>query len=98
MIRDVGPHRVKSVLGPSCLRESSSSVGAIFISFYGSIAMKFLLNRISILHRKLDTEINRESKRRPQDFLRLMHLKKVRLALRDKIARLTRPSLVKSSS
>jgi hypothetical protein len=60
--------------------------------------MKYLLNRISIMHRKLDTEIKQETMRRPQDFSRLMRLKRIRLALRDKIARLTRPALLKSST
>jgi len=49
--------------------------------------MKFLLNRMSIMHRKLDNEIKTEATRRLPDLIRLMRLKKLRLAVKDRIAR-----------
>lgn len=49
--------------------------------------MNFLLNRMSIMHHQLDNEINNETERRLPDFVRLMRLKKLRLAVKDRIAR-----------
>jgi hypothetical protein len=49
--------------------------------------MNFLLNRLSIMHRNLDIAIKQEAKQRLPDFVRLLRLKKMRLALKDKIAR-----------
>lgn len=48
--------------------------------------MKDLLYRMSVVHRKLDLEIINEAKRRWPDVWRLARLKKLRLALRDRIA------------
>jgi len=49
--------------------------------------MNFVLNRMSIINQKLDNEITREATRRVPDFARLMRLKKLRRAVKDKIAR-----------
>ncbi len=53
--------------------------------------MKPLLDRMAIDHRKLDTEIQHEARRLWPDALRLAHLKKLRLALRDRIAGHSKP-------
>lgn len=49
--------------------------------------MNFVLNRMSLMNQKLDNEITREATRRVPDFVRLMHLKKLRRAVKDRIAR-----------
>ncbi|MBY0509649.1 MAG: YdcH family protein [Rhodospirillaceae bacterium] len=58
--------------------------------------MNDLLYRMSIVHRKLDKEIKHEATRRLPDFLRLARLKKLRLALKDRIARLVKFPLLNS--
>ncbi len=48
--------------------------------------MKYLLHRMAVVHRKLDSEITHETKRRWPDALRIARLKKLRLALKDRLA------------
>ncbi|MBL8644068.1 MAG: YdcH family protein [Rhodospirillaceae bacterium] len=48
--------------------------------------MNYLLYRMSVVHRKLDNQIDRETKWRWSDPARLASLKKLRLALKDRIA------------
>ena len=43
--------------------------------------------RLSTIHRKLDDEIRRELKRRFPDSIRLLRLKKTKLAVKDRLAR-----------
>jgi len=47
--------------------------------------MKYLLYRMAVVHRKLDDEIEHEAKRNWPDAFRLARLKKLRLALKDRI-------------
>ena len=44
--------------------------------------------RLTVIHRKLDDEIGRELKRRFPDTMRLLRLKKLRLAVKDRLFRL----------
>ncbi len=44
--------------------------------------------QLSLVHRKLDTEIRREQERIAPDTWRLKRLKKLRLAIKDRIAQL----------
>jgi len=44
--------------------------------------------RLALAHSKLDAEINREQKRRIPDSWRLLRLKKLRLAIKDRMHRL----------
>lgn len=44
--------------------------------------------RMSVIHRRLDEEIRRELKRRFPDRMRLLRLKKLRLAVKDRLYRL----------
>jgi len=48
--------------------------------------------RLSVVHRRLDEEIRSEWKRRFPDTLRLARLKKLRLAIKDRMAGLLRPA------
>lgn len=43
--------------------------------------------RLTAVHRKLDDEIRRELKRRVPDSIRLLRLKKLRLAVKDRLYR-----------
>ena len=45
--------------------------------------------RLTLAHSKLDAEIAREGKRRAPDSWRLLRLKKLRLAIKDRINRFT---------
>ncbi|HEU4961546.1 MAG TPA: DUF465 domain-containing protein [Sphingomonas sp.] len=47
--------------------------------------MNAITYRLTVLHRKLDDEIRRELKRRFPDHLRLLRLKKLRLAIKDRL-------------
>ena len=47
--------------------------------------MNALMYRLSVVHRKLDDEIRRELKRRFPDSIRLLRLKKLRLAVKDRL-------------
>jgi hypothetical protein len=51
-----------------------------------SEAMSAFMYRLSVIHRKLDDEIRRELKRRIPDTIRLLRLKKLRLAVKDRLA------------
>lgn len=44
--------------------------------------------RLTLAHSKLDSEIRREQKRRVPDAWRLLRLKKLRLAIKDRMHRL----------
>lgn len=44
--------------------------------------------RLTLAHSKLDAEIAREQKRRAPDSWRLLRLKKLRLAIKDRLHRL----------
>lgn len=47
--------------------------------------MNALIYRLTLVHRKLDDEIRRELKRRFPDSIRLLRLKKLRLAIKDRM-------------
>lgn len=47
--------------------------------------MNAFIYRLSVIHRKLDDEIRRELKRRFPDSIRLLRLKKLRLAVKDRL-------------
>ena len=49
--------------------------------------------RLTHIHRRLDDEITREMTRRLPDSLKLLRLKKLRLAVKDRLATLIRRSL-----
>jgi hypothetical protein len=51
---------------------------------------RLTLDRLRTLHRRLDEEIRSEAKRRFPDGLRLRRLKKFKLAVKDRLARLMR--------
>ena len=42
--------------------------------------------RLSVVHRRLDEEIRQEIRRRAPDSIRLLRLKKLRLAIKDRLA------------
>ena len=46
--------------------------------------------RLTLVHHRLDSEIAREQARKVPDRWRLMRLKKLKLAIKDRIARLLR--------
>lgn len=48
-------------------------------------AMNAFTYRLTVMHRKLDDEIRRELKRRFPDTMRLLRLKKLRLAIKDRL-------------
>ncbi|PKP93598.1 DUF465 domain-containing protein [Mesorhizobium comanense] len=50
--------------------------------------MNALNYRLLLVHSKLDAEVRREHKRRFPDALRLLRLKKLRLAIKDRMYRL----------
>ena len=47
--------------------------------------MSAILYRLTVIHRKLDEEIRRELKRRFPDTIRLLRLKKLKLAVKDRL-------------
>ncbi len=47
--------------------------------------MNAMLYRLSVLHKKLDDEIRHELKRRFPDTIRLLRLKKLKLAVKDRL-------------
>ena len=49
--------------------------------------MNVLTYRLTVIHRRLDEEIRRELKRRFPDTIRLLRLKKLRLAVKDRLHR-----------
>ena len=49
--------------------------------------MNATLYRLTVIHRRLDEEIRRELKRRFPDPLRLLRLKKLKLAVKDRLHR-----------
>ena len=49
--------------------------------------MNALIYRLTAIHRRLDEEIRREVKRRVPDSIRLLRLKKLRLAVKDRLFR-----------
>jgi hypothetical protein len=48
------------------------------------------LYRLTYIHRRLDDEIRSELSRRFPDTIRLLRLKKLKLAIKDRLFRLTR--------
>ncbi len=44
------------------------------------------LYRLTMIHKRLDAEIDREKDRRAPDHFRLIRLKKLRLAVKDRLA------------
>ena len=54
--------------------------------------MNAYVYRLSVVHRKLDDEIRKEIRLRFPDTIRLLRLKKLRLAVKDRIAEGMRPS------
>ncbi len=49
--------------------------------------MNAIMFRLTAIHRKLDEEIRRELKRRFPDTVRLLRLKKLKLAVKDRLHR-----------
>jgi hypothetical protein len=49
--------------------------------------MNAIMYRLTAIHRKLDEEIRRELKRRFPDNVRLLRLKKLKLAVKDRLHR-----------
>lgn len=49
--------------------------------------MNAFIYRLSVIHRRLDDEIRRELKRRLPDSIRLLRLKKLKLAVKDRLHR-----------
>ncbi len=49
--------------------------------------MNPLIYRLSVIHRRLDDEIGRELKHRLPDAFRLLRLKKLKLAVKDRLHR-----------
>ena len=47
--------------------------------------MNHLIYRLSLIHKRLDDEIRRESHRRIPDSIRLLRLKKLKLAVKDRL-------------
>ena len=47
--------------------------------------MNVTLYRLTVIHRRIDEEIRRELKRRFPDTLRLLRLKKLKLAIKDRL-------------
>lgn len=47
--------------------------------------MTAMLYRLSVIHQRLDDEIRRELKRRLPDTTRLLRLKKLKLAVKDRL-------------
>ncbi len=56
--------------------------------------MNPIIYRLTVIHRRLDEEIRHELKRRLPDSMRLLRLKKLRLAVKDRLHRMLpkRPS------
>ncbi|MFN3890692.1 MAG: DUF465 domain-containing protein [Beijerinckiaceae bacterium] len=48
--------------------------------------MNAYVYRLSVIHRRLDEEIRREVRQRFPDSIRLLRLKKLRLAIKDRIS------------
>lgn len=46
--------------------------------------------RLTVLHRRLDEAVRREARRRSSDPFRILRLKKLKLAVRDRLAMLMR--------
>jgi len=47
--------------------------------------MNILLYKLTLIHHKLDEEIRRELKRRAPSWVRLLRLKKLKLAVKDRL-------------
>lgn len=45
-----------------------------------------MIYRLSVVHRRLDDEIEREATRKRQDGFRLLRLKRLRLAVKDRLS------------
>lgn len=54
--------------------------------------MNEYIYRLSVVHRRLDEEIRREIRMRFPDSIRLLRLKKLRLAVKDRMAQCMRPA------
>jgi hypothetical protein len=50
----------------------------------------YLVRRLQVLHRRLEHEVEREQRRRLPDWLRIARLKKLKLAIKDRMARRAR--------
>ena len=64
----------------------------MFIHRWSEAVNNPYIYRLSIVHRRLDEEIRSEWKRRFPDTLRLARLKKLRLAIKDRMVGLLRPA------
>ena len=56
--------------------------------------MKTLIYRLTLIHRKIDDQIRSELTRRFPDSIKLLRLKKLRLAVKDRLYRGLRKSSV----
>ncbi len=50
--------------------------------------MNPIIYRLTVIHRRIDEEIRHELKRRMPDSMRLLRLKKLRLAVKDRLHRM----------
>ncbi|HEY0626235.1 MAG TPA: DUF465 domain-containing protein [Allosphingosinicella sp.] len=55
--------------------------------------MNAVMYRLTRIHRKLDEEIRREMKRRFPDSIKLLRMKKLKLAIKDRLFRIQRRSI-----
>jgi len=63
------------------------AAGSIDVIIDWRVAMNAMTYRLTATHRKLDEEIRRELKRRMPDWVRLLRLKKLKLAVKDRLHR-----------
>lgn len=54
--------------------------------------MNPIIYRLSVVHSRLDREIRAELRRKVPDWVRLLRLKKLRLAIKDRLAGHLRPA------
>ena len=64
---------------------SFSAAGPIDHSIDWKRHMNFVIYRLTAIHHRLDEEIRRELKRRTPSWVRLLRLKKLKLAVKDRL-------------
>lgn len=87
--RDVGPHRVSSMQVHIIVTFLQSRLARSMKPSIWSEAMSTSIYRMTLVHRRLDDEIRREHERRFPNSMRLLRLKKLRLAIKDRLHRLS---------
>jgi len=83
--RDVGPHRVFSMQVQVVSSPSYSAANPIDQHVRLEEAMNFIIYRLTLIHRRLDEEIRLELRRRAPSWVRLLRLKKLKLAVKDRL-------------